>query len=388
MIKPERVFTEISESKGVGAFMGSLAAWVKRRRRWVLWGSAIMMVVSFRTATDLKVETNLIEFFRKNSEVRTSLAFVEHRLGGVGTLDVSFQGKAEDVFKDPANLAVMEQIQRFIDTIPGVDKTISMVDFIKEMNQSFHAEDPAYYRLPDSREMIAQYLLIYDSEEIEDLVDAGYSRARIAVRISEHGSAKQKILIEKIEAFLAGLRHPGMKIVVTGMAVQDVHTIEGIVNGQISSLAMAFGVISFIMWLTFRSFSLAVLSMIPNIFPIVINFGIMGAAGISLDTGTALIAAVALGIAVDDTIHILTEYQRRRNRGESSSEAMTQALVVKGRAVLSSSVILCIGFGVMVLSRFMPTVHFGLLSAVIMITALIGDTVLLPGMVYQKAESR
>jgi len=388
MLRPEKVFRDISEAAGIGALMVRLTRWVGKWSRWVLAGAAAVIALAVWGATDLKVETNLLEFFRKNSEVRRSLSFVERRLGGVGTLDVSLHATAPDAFKDPENLEVVERIQRFIDHIQGVDKTVSVVDFLKDMNESFHAENPAFYRLPDSRQMVAQYMLIYDSDEIEDVVDPRYTHARIAVRLSEHSSRGQKVIIEKIEQFIEETAVPGMDVVVTGRAVQDVHTIEGIVNGQIKSLVVACGVISVIMLFVFRSVSLAALSMVPNFFPIVINFGIMGAAGIALDTGTALIAAVALGIAVDDTIHVLTEYQRRRTRGEAIHQAMPGAVVVKGRAVFSSSVILCIGFGVLVLSRFMPTVNFGLLSAIIMITALVGDTVVLPAMVFQGADGR
>jgi hypothetical protein len=124
--------------------------------------------------------------------------------------------------------------------------------------------------------------------------------------------------------------------------------------------------------------------MIPNLFPILLNFGIMGLFNIPLDTGTALIAAVALGIAVDDTIHFLTDYQRRRAQGVPIMETLQGVIQDKGRAIISSSMILTIGFGVLVLSRFMPVVHFGLLCAVIMITALIGDLVLMPAMISQK----
>ena len=226
--------------------------------------------------------------------------------------------------------------------------------------------------------MVAQYLLVYDADDIDDYVNSDYDHARISVRISEHSSRGQKKMVDQINAYIATIDHPSIDIRVTGRAVIDTNVMDAMVKGQITSLSTAALVISLIMFLVFRSFKIACLSMIPNFFPIVLNFGIMGAVGIPLDTGTALIAAVSQGIAVDDTIHFLSEYQRQRAQKRSIADALQAATTIKGQAILISSVILCIGFGIMVLSRFVPIIHFGLLSAIIMVTALIGDLVVLP----------
>jgi predicted RND superfamily exporter protein len=134
----------------------------------------------------------------------------------------------------------------------------------------------------------------------------------------------------------------------------------------------------------FRSMSIAALSMLPNLFPILLNFGIMGLLDIPLDDGTALIAAVALGIAVDDTIHFLSEYQRMRAQGIAAPKVLASVIESKGRAIISSSLILCLGFGVNMLSRFIPVINFGLLCAIIMVTALLADLVLVPALILLK----
>ncbi|MEW5910669.1 MAG: MMPL family transporter, partial [Thermodesulfobacteriota bacterium] len=355
-----------------------------KHRGWVLWGTAAMTAASIWAAAGVRVETNLLEFFKENAPVRISLDFVEKKMSGVSTLDVWFEADKEDAFREPENLKLIEEVQEKIGALKGVDKTLSAVDFMKEMNESFNNEDKRFYRVPESREMVSQYLLIYDSDEMENLVNPSYDQARISVRMAVHGSRDQKGIAEKVKEILEGAKRPGVKARVTGRAIRDVNTIEALVNGQIYSLAMAAGVISLIMFAVLRSASVAFLSMLPNIFPIILNFGIMGAAGISLDTGTALISAVALGIAVDDTIHLLTGYLEGRKAGLAGTEAMILSMKTRGRAVISSSVILCIGFGVMAASRFVPTMHFGILSAVIMITALVGDVVLLPALIFRK----
>ena len=329
-----------------------------------------------------------MEYFKTNSPIRTATSFVENRLSGVGTLDISLQATGEDAFKDPSNLKTIESIQKYVEALPGVDKSMSFVDFMKDMNKSFHDEDPSFYKIPETMNMVDQYLLLYDSDEIEDFVNSSYDHARISVRISEHSSAIRKELLRKIEAFIGTLQNPNLKIRTTGRAVQYVNTIDALVKGQVYSLSLAAAVIGAVMMFALRSVSIGLLSLVPNLFPIILNFGIMGAFGIPLNTATALIAAVAIGIAVDDTIHFLSEYRARRTQGAEISLSVESAIITKGRAILSSSAILCIGFCVLALSQFVPTVAFGMLSAIIMITALFGDILVLPAIIMLKRSRR
>ena len=156
--------------------------------------------------------------------------------------------------------------------------------------------------------MVAQYLLLYDSDEIEDFVNNTFDHARISVRISEHSSLQQKEMIKRIREHIDGMNYGNLTIRITGRTVNEINIVDDLVRGQILSLALAAIIISVLMFFIFKSVSFAALSMLPNFFPIIINFGIMGLFAVPLDTGTALIAAVALGIAVDDTIHLLSEY--------------------------------------------------------------------------------
>lgn len=385
---PEKIYPDRRSGQGgISPFIQKLSRGVLRHHRSIVVASAILVVICLWLATLIRVETNLIEFFKTNSPVRTALAFVEKRLSGVGTLDVSLKADEFDAFKAPQNLKLVEKIQQFIDSLEHVDKTLSFVDFLKDMNASFHEEDIRYYKIPASRELVSQYMLVYDDDDIEDFINIDYDHARISVRISEHSSREQKRMIDRIKNYIETIDHPGMQIRVTGRAVIDTNVMAAMVNGQVISLSIAAVVISLIMFLVFRSFKIACLSMIPNFFPIVLNFGIMGAIGIPLNTGTALIAAVSLGIAVDDTIHFLSEYQRQRAFGLQRAQALERATMVKGQAILISSAILVIGFGIMVLSRFVPIIHFGLLSAIIMVTALVGDLVVLPAIMLFKREA-
>jgi predicted RND superfamily exporter protein len=384
LLPPEKIYVEHKTQKGMTNFLRQINNLIQRHNKAVVCIGILLCVAAIWFTLKIKVETNLIEYFKANSPVRTSIGFVEKRLSGIGSFDVSLQAKEQDAFKDPKNLKVIEDIQNYIKTIKSVDVTTSFCDFIKDMNESFHDENPEYYRIPETKKTISQYLLLYDAEDVEDFINSTYDRTRISVRISEHSSAAQAVLIREVKDYLERFKYSGLEIRVTGRAVQDVNVISNIVKSQVSSLATTAIPVFIIMTLTLRSIGLGVLSMIPNIFPILLNFGIMGIMGIRLDTSTALIAALALGIAVDDTTHFLYEYKQQRAEKVSIPNAVEHAMLTKGLAMFSTAITMFIGFGVLVLSRFIPTINYGILNALIMVTGSVGDFFFLTAIILLK----
>jgi len=378
LCRADKIHAAERQGLNFSTFLKRLADLVQNRPMTISILTLLILALSTWAATFIKVETNLLEFFKSTTSFRQELTYIETNLSGVGSVDISLNAHKRDAFRDPANLALLESLQRHAESLPGVDRTMSFVDFLKDMNESFHNENPEFYRIPESRELVSQYLLLYDSDDIEDFITTEQDHARILVRIAEHSSAGQARIIAAMQDFIDKQDKRGLEIRITGRAVQDVNTIDALVWGQIQSLALAAAVIIFIMFLALRSLTVGALSLIPNIVPIILNFGVMGALGIPLDTATALISVVALGIAVDDTIHFLTEYNHARARKIPVREALYKVTMEKGKAITATSVILTIGFGVLLFSNFAPTVSFGGLSALIMITAWMGDMIVLP----------
>jgi len=163
-----------------------------------------------------------------------------------------------------------------------------------------------------------------------------------------------------------------------GQTVLEVETNNAVTSGQIKSLGLAMVMIFCMMFLVFRSFSVGVISIIPNTLPIMVNFGIMGLIGIRLDSATSMISAIGIGIIVDDTIHYLHGYGEALKETGDHCQAMRKSLLEKGRPIILTSVLLFFGFGILGVSRFVPTSYFGALSALLMITALLADLIILP----------
>ena len=370
----------------VQALVQKLAVFIPKAKVYVCAVSVLLIGLSVWGISKLNVETNLMEYFREKSEVYQDARFIDHELGGVNTLEVSFEAKERDAFLLPANLKVIEKIAQYLRERPEIGKVTSINDFLKEMNQSFHSEDPAYYDLPDSREMAAQYLLLYGGDELDNFMDTSYQWARLSARVTEHSSSRLKIYIEQLKDFIE--RDPGesdLQIRVTGKTYLVNKLVKNIVDSQVQSLSVAFLIIFGMLFIVFRSLSIGFISIIPNMLPIIFNLGFMGLAGIPLNTATAIISAVAIGIAVDDTIHFLNQYQNERQIGKSIRQATATAIETKGVPIMTTSLILIGGFGVLVVSSFVPTIQFGLLCSIIMLFAVVSDLAILPAVLLLKS---
>jgi len=347
--------------------------------RRLLRGSLFIVALSLIATTFLQVETNLLKFFKKDSQIYQDAVFVDQRLGGTETLEVSIRTDTPDQLLNTTTLKAIEQVEQFLSNQEIVSHVSSINDFLREMNKAFHNNDPQWFKLPDSRELAAQYLLLYDGKDIENVLDPAHQWTHVAARINVHSSIKIKKLIKDLKTYIDNnIQTTGLDIRLSGQALIANKLIDYIIRSQVESLALAFVLIFIVMFKVFKSFKLGVISIIPNSLPILFNFAIMGVTGIPLNSATAIIAAVAIGIAVDDTIHFIHAYQEKKDMGMSTEESIKDAIVQKGVPLISTSLILSGAFGILLLSHFVPTIQFGLLVALIMLFAILSDLLILP----------
>ncbi|MBK8575685.1 MAG: MMPL family transporter [Elusimicrobia bacterium] len=352
--------------------VGVIHRFVSRRPVWALTFCFAALAWGGWQMRKVQVETDLSLWFNPRTALRQDVEFIRNHIGGFQTMMVEFQSEP-GAFKDPGRLAAVERLATALATIPGVDHVSSVVDYFKEMNGAFHAEDPIHYRLPKTRGLLEQYLLLYDADDLNEVVTPGFDRTRILLRLQSSSSRRNKETLTTVRRMTETFPVPNTQTVVCGGAVDHVHTSRILVTDQIANIAQAVGGIWLVMFVVLRSAGMAALFLVPNLFPIILNFGIMGAFGIAIDTGTALIAATAFGIIVDDTVHFFTRFTERRRQGWDYFHALNDVTTEKGEAALSSAVILAMGFGVLTLSHFSPIVSFGILNVVVLSTGMIGD---------------
>ena len=346
----------------------------------VLSVTLLLLALGAPRIADIEVETDLFRFFKEDHPISQANQLFKDRLTGITTLEVVFDAPYRDDFKKIEPLQQIEGFRNWVAALPEVDRAITMVDVIEEMHWGFHAEDPDYRRLPDRENLIAQYLFIYDGADLFELVDRDFQMTRVLLNLNVSGAREINAAISKIDDYLVRLELGDMGFRTAGFGRLFGDQERLLIQGQVRGLALAILLIFILMVVLWRSVPAAALCMVPNLSPILLIFIAMGLFGLWLDMATAMIAGVAVGIAVDDTIHVYHGYRSRRAAGRSHVWALARTYQHTGRAVTATTLILCAQFLVLTGSEFVPTVEFGLLTAVGLLTALLFDLLVLPAL--------
>jgi len=283
-------------------------------------------------------------------------------------------------------------VMRAVDTIcefasaePMIGKAIAVPQILKDMHKAMNGGDEAYYAVPPSREMIAQYLLLYSMSGKEDMINlflsADHRYARVSLMGADMGTHAYFDLKTRIEEKVSELFPPTAKVRVTGRSLLAQRALSKLIRDMMVSFFLAFVVIFLSVAILFRSVRVGLVAMLPNIVPLVATLGFMGAAGITLRTSTVIIFAIALGIAVDNTIHYLSRLRSEIAEGREYEEAMSRTMANTGRAILFSSIIMVAGFTVFLVSDFVALNNFGMLGSLTLTVGLVSSMFFLPACV-------
>ncbi|PIE69619.1 MAG: hypothetical protein CSA21_01345, partial [Deltaproteobacteria bacterium] len=301
-------------------------------------------------------------------------------VGSLYAYDVAIEFVRAGAAKDPENLRKFEQLVDEVKTFELTKKVGSLLDIIKDMNQVLNNEDPAFYRIPERREMIAQLLLLYEQAggvEAENWVDYEYQRLRLMVEISDYNSKEATRELRLIEQRAKAL-FPGAKVVLIGSTAQFSVMIDYVTWGQMRSFFIALVVVGLLMIVVFGSVKIGLIAMIPNVSPALAVGGIMGFAGIPLDIMTVTIVPMLLGLAVDDTIHFITHYQLEYARTGSYKTSTRRVFKTVGVALFLTSMVLVLNFSAYLASLAKAYIHMGILVPVGILAALAADYFMTP----------
>lgn len=355
---------------------------------WVMAGFTLFLLVATPQVTNVKVETNILEFFSTQHPLRQSTDHINAKLVGTTPLEVLLTAKPGYIIK-PSKLEAIKDFQAWLNKQPEVDKTLSVIDFVEEMHWGFNNEDNSFRRIPEKADLISQYLFIYDGDDLFDFVDNSYSNTRVSMNLNVHGANEISDLMQRIRKYFSVKPIPDVTIDISGESRLFADQEDLLIEGQLYSLAGALALILTLMLVLWRSIKDALICMVPNMSPIILIFIMMGFFSIWLDMATAMIASVAVGIAIDDTIHIFHGFIKRVRAGVSPTVALARTYSQAGRAVMTTTIILCSQFLLLLASDFRPMNHFGLLTSVGLLAALVFDLLLLPALlvaVYKKRE--
>lgn len=340
-------------------------------------------------AVGVQVNRNIIterwhEFFDETFEVRNTLEATNESLGGLHRIFFVLDSKEEGGINNPAFLQQADDFSKWMAIQDKVTSVDSLTDIIKRLNKNLHENDQDWYQIPESRELSAQYLLLYELSLPLGLgLDDTINNARSAIRMSVAFSKADSIYILELEQkALQWLESNAPAIHVnegTGLDIVFANLTFRNIGSMMSGTSMALVLISFLLIFALRSFKIGMISLVPNIVPAVLAYGIWGMINGQIDTAISVVVCLSLGIVVDDTVHFLSKYLRaRREKGYSAEEAIRYAFSTVGTALIVTSIVLIGGFMVMQFSHFNPSNHMGMLLAITILVALLVDFLFLP----------
>jgi predicted RND superfamily exporter protein len=333
----------------------------------------------------MRVETNPVGYLKDGTPVKNNFNDIYQTLSGSFPINIVMGHSEGDYFEDPQHLADLARIQDFLVTLPGVDKTVSFADYLKLVNYVLNHFDPKYYTLPgeafEVRMVMNNYTTILGEDMLTRFINSDFSKANI-VLLTHISSSKEFLNIrESTLAFVKQHFSKDLNWEVTGLGMVIAASSHQLTIGQIKSLSITMILVFGIMFILFLSSKVGLIAIIPNLFPIIINFGIMGWLGIELSMVTSLIASIAIGLAVDDTIHYLARYNHEFRKDLDDERAIRDTLYHVGRPITFTTITICLGFSVLIFSSFKPTAIFGVLMVITSVSALVGDLILLPSLI-------
>jgi predicted RND superfamily exporter protein len=365
--------------RAVDGTAARLGAFDLRHRRAIVALGAVLFAAAGAAMTRIEVNTEVIDNFAEGSRVRLGYEAINASLEGANQLYVMVRAPAAGAFKDPAALRELESLQDWLEAQPEVGGTTSAVDHLAAIHQAFAGGDESERRIPDSRRLAAQLFLIGGSGELDKYIDGRYRTATILVRSTATASREMADLVRRIEARLGALDQ-GLTGSVTGNGVLLARATDDISRGQALSLGWAFAMIFGILAAYFRSLRLGIVALVPNLLPVAVYFGALGATGVSLNNATALMGCMILGIAVDDTVHFLVHFRRAARGGGGEAPAAVAALREVARPVTYTTLVLCLGLLVVTTSDLATQAQFGALGAFTLAFAWAVDLVLTPAL--------
>ncbi|WP_461367477.1 efflux RND transporter permease subunit [Candidatus Darwinibacter acetoxidans] len=355
---------------------------VHRPRLLVLIVTAIFVVFALG-ATLITLESNIVNYFGNSSPVKQATMVIEEVFGGSMQISVVLDTGEADGIKDPAVLEELVVIQDHLNSFDTINHATSIADVIRELNQALWDGDPEFYAIPDSNEAVAQLLLLFSLQGgsgIDSLVTYDYSRALVTAQMKTLDAEQMAQVISQVEQFLAQRYNSGsaLKSYLSGTPKVMQRLMNRYVQTQISSLISSSVMVGIIVSALMKSVSLGLLSMVPLIFTVVVNFGIMGFAGLPLDAVTSMISSVSIGIGIDYAIHYISRYRWEAANGHDPATALRQTSTSAGRAIIYNALALVVGFLVLVFSHFRAIAVFGLLISAAMIVSSLAALLVVP----------
>ncbi len=364
-----------------------IAEFVLKHKYTTFIATVVIVVVSIVGISKVWINSSFLEKFEKDSDIVLTDQFINQNFGGTSTLNLILDSKDKDAFKDPAILRVIDKMQKTVDgNLEVVGNSFSLADYLRRMNKVMHADDEAYNTIPDSHNLVAQYLLLYemsgDPENLWKVVDYDYAKANVTFQLKSDNSKAINSALEEIHKFDDDFAKLGVTLNYAGSGYKALIFTDLILEGQIMSLILSLIIVIVLLAIMFKSFTLGVIGSVPIMITAAISFGIMGWFGIPLNTTTALLSSIAIGIGIDYAVHLIEQYKVNSECGDKDL-TVKKTMAHSGRAILFNAVVVIAGFLVLLFSVFPPNRELGFLVSLNMFISFIGTLTIMVILLYK-----
>lgn len=366
--------------------MKSFAVIPVRYYKQIIALSAVLVASALFLSSKIELTHNPLIWFQPDNYNRISTETIDKHMNGTVTIEAVVDTGEENGWNNPQRLAALNaltaKLETYVDDYTHIGKVVSLATIVKETNRALHSNDEKFYTIPKSEELVAQELLLFEnsgSDDLEDVVDTQFSKTRITIKLPWTGAVKAWDVLQYVKDEVAQ-SFPNEKVVTTGMIPLLINTFANSVSSSVESYLIAFVAISFMMMLILGSVRIGLLSMIPNLTPIILGLLIMYMMNIPLDMFTLLIGSIAIGLAVDDTIHFMHNFRRYYLQSGDSTKAIEQTFFTTGKAMLITTIVLSLGFYSYLFGEMISVQNFGLLTGSVIVLALLADLLLAPAL--------
>ncbi|TOG30879.1 RND transporter [Vibrio parahaemolyticus] len=382
LLKLLPIHVKMETSQDQKHVMDHLGDFVVSQRRALLPLSVVVIVVCASLIPLNKVNDESVEYFGQRNEFRQAADFMEERISGMTNISIAIKTNESQGIAAPDFLNTIGEFSSWLRDQPETDHVATLADVYKRLNKNMHGDEEAYYSLPQARELAAQYLLLYEMSlpyglDLNNQINVDKSSIKMVLTVANLGSVELVDLENRIYQWFAE-HAPQYQVVASSPSLMFAHIGETNMASMLSTLPITLVLISALLIFALRSVRLGLISLMPNIAPAVIGFGLWALISGEINLGLSVVVTLTLGIVVDDAVHFLSKYQRARREGQTAEQAVRYAFHTVGRALWITTVVLVAGFSVLAMSSFRLNADMGQLSAIVIFIALVVDFLFLP----------
>ncbi|WMN62530.1 efflux RND transporter permease subunit [Vibrio parahaemolyticus] len=382
LLKLLPIHVKMETSQDQKHVMDRLGDFVVSQRRALLPLSVAVIVVCASLIPLNKVNDESVEYFGQRNEFRQAADFMEERISGMTNISIAIKTNESQGIAAPDFLNTIGEFSSWLRGQPETDHVATLADVYKRLNKNMHGDNEAYYSLPQERELAAQYLLLYEMSlpyglDLNNQINVDKSSIKMVLTVANLGSVELVDLENRIYQWFAE-HAPQYQVVASSPSLMFAHIGETNMASMLSTLPITLVLISALLIFALRSVRLGLISLMPNIAPAVIGFGLWALISGEINLGLSVVVTLTLGIVVDDAVHFLSKYQRARREGQTAEQAVRYAFHTVGRALWITTVVLVAGFSVLAMSSFRLNADMGQLSAIVIFIALVVDFLFLP----------